>query len=831
MMTQIACPQKKRRCIRPFRGHSGPKPHHGTTGNLANKTFRERVPVDRLRCIHGNYDHLRTLHARESGKMCPKQKTMDEGQEYNVQHQLESMLLNCEEQPDGTCLYPVTYCESRLRSDHNIPGGRLYAKNGVGLQRIPKWIRHTLCHDLYLDVDIVNAHPTLLLQVLAKLDPDMFFGTLHRVVYSREELFNEGKQHGFARDEVKLFIIQLMFGGQKLPKKAWESMPWLRDLQREFIQAADILSDLPEYESLLQVMRDTEGRPGDLDVHPVSSRPKFRLLSNVMQEIENEILHSCMEFLSDQGMSIEEVVLCFDGFMVPRQQTGDIGQRWLEELSVWVEKHTTWRVSFSVKPMEKRVDLSQLQTTCVLHSIDSDVHACQIIREATGGEIAYRAEEQTYSKCPKTGKWRTGKEYFKSIIQHYCRTLDLRLNGKRKYSHNATGMRNIVNVYEAKEDPNFPARLEQGSRQRVFWSNGVYDFRTGMFRPAGPEDMTTVSVPRKYPEQAPPQEELDRVEKMLFFDTLGEVKGRALLEVLARAVAGHTEDKRWIVILGDRNSGKGVIEKALRVALGPEYVSTYNIKAFQETAHAGDAELGLKWLHGLRWSRLSFSNESIGRGRKLDANLIKQIVSGGDPIRLRLLHKMPFSVTPQCTFFNNANQFSEVSVKDALETCVLFRCKTKYVDRRKFESMAAEDRPSSWRVGDPLLKQRLETDQFADIMWHLLLRHYSRELPELPKSIQDDIEDLQQEDGMDIDFAINTLFEVTGEESDITPSSALESAWTSYGLPKPTLVAMRTKLRAFHDPSKGKVVDTLHKYINKKRCRCWKGVKLRDLTQ
>lgn len=39
------------------------------------------------------------------------------------------------------------------------------------------------------------------------------------------------------------------------------------------------------------------------------------------------------------------------------------------------------------------------------------------------------------------------------------------------------------------------------------------------------------------------------------------------MKILARAIAGHTEDKRWFVILGDRNSGKGVIEKALRVAL------------------------------------------------------------------------------------------------------------------------------------------------------------------------------------------------------------------------------------------------------------------------
>ena len=68
---------------------------------------------------------------------------------------------------------------------------------------------------------------------------------------------------------------------------------------------------------------------------------------------------------------------------------------------------------------------------------------------------------------------------------------------------------------------------------------------------------------------------------------------------------------------------------------------------------------------GIRWSRLAFSNESIGKGHKLDANLIKQVVSGGDPFRLRVPHGMPFSITPQCTLVNNANEMSDISAKDA----------------------------------------------------------------------------------------------------------------------------------------------------------------------
>ena len=825
-MTQSARPGKKR-CIRPGNGHVGPMPLHGS---LAQKTFRERVHLDRLRKIYANHHHLESIHRKKSDTRCQNlQNTDDNRQDYRIPPLLEAMLLGCEEQQDGTCLYPVKYCESRLRSQNNIPGGRLYAKNGVSLQTIPKWIRHTLCHDLYHDIDVVNAHPTLLLQLLERWGHGNDFKTLYRVVHSRSDLFNEGKQYGFERDDVKLFIIQLMYGGSsKIPDVAWEQLPWLRDLQKEFKNAADIISGRHEFEHLLKVIYSTEYGAGDVHEDNVTHRMKFRLVSCVLQEMENHILHCCVSFLDEQEMSVDEVVLCFDGLMVPQEQIMDVDQSWLEALSSWVQQKTTWEVAFALKQMDRQVDLSDLQVTCVLRPIISDVHAGEVIKEVAGGEIVYRCEGQYYSKSLTTGKWQTGKENMACNIQQYCRKIDMRLDGK-KYSHNAYGMRNIITAYKAEDDQNFPSRLDQGCRQKVFCNNGVYDFGMGTFREVGPQDMTAVSVPREYPAQAPPEEKLDHVEQTLFFDTLGEEQGRALLKILARAVAGHTEDKRWFVILGDRNSGKGVIEKALRVALGPEYVSTYNTKAFRDMPHASDAEYELKWLSGLRWSRLAFSNESIGKGHKLDANLIKQVVSGGDPIRLRVPHGMPFTITPQCTLVNNANEMSEVSTKDALETCVVFHCKAKYVDKRTFTSVAEEERPPFWREGDPSLKQSLETEEMGNIVWHLLLRYYSRELPELPESIQNEAVLMMQEDGQDIDSVIESVFEITGNESDFLTSSDVDSSWKTPGQ-QFSLTKMRSKLKQFHDPARGRCVKTASKRVNKIKCRGWVGLKLREST-
>ena len=132
-----------------------------------------------------------------------------------------------------------------------------------------------------------------------------------------------------------------------------------------------------------------------------------------------------------------------------------------------------------------------------------------------------------------------------------------------------------------------------------------------------------------------------------------------------------------------------------------------------------------------------------------------------------------------------------------------------------------------WREGDPSLKQSLETEEMGNVVWHLLLRYYSRELPELPGSIQTEADLMKQEDGQDIDSVIDSIFEITGEESDFLPSSDVDSAWKVLGQ-QFSLTKMRSKLKQFHDPARGRCVQTVSKRVNKIKCRGWVGLKLRE---
>ena len=49
----------------------------------------------------------------------------------------------------------ITYAQSRGH-------GRMFATQPLSLQSMCKRVRHTICKDLMIDVDMVNAHPTFL---------------------------------------------------------------------------------------------------------------------------------------------------------------------------------------------------------------------------------------------------------------------------------------------------------------------------------------------------------------------------------------------------------------------------------------------------------------------------------------------------------------------------------------------------------------------------------------------------------------------------------------------------------------------------------------------
>jgi hypothetical protein len=54
---------------------------------------------------------------------------------------------------------------SYSKSKNSEGGGRWFAGNMGSMQNMKRGVRHTICKDIWIDLDIVNCHPTLLSQL------------------------------------------------------------------------------------------------------------------------------------------------------------------------------------------------------------------------------------------------------------------------------------------------------------------------------------------------------------------------------------------------------------------------------------------------------------------------------------------------------------------------------------------------------------------------------------------------------------------------------------------------------------------------------------------
>ena len=99
-----------------------------------------------------------------------------------------------------------------------------------------------------------------------------------------------------------------------------------------------------------------------------------------------------------------------------------------------------------------------------------------------------------------------------------------------------------------------------------------------------------------------------------------------MLDCLSRALSGSSSDKQFNVVIGDGNSGKGVISDLLSNSLGI-FTATTNASNFSvDKFGGGDKAKKKSWIAAIKDCRIAICNE-VEMGHALDGNIIKSICS------------------------------------------------------------------------------------------------------------------------------------------------------------------------------------------------------------
>jgi hypothetical protein len=634
----------------------------------------------------------------------------------------------------------------KVEYSHAIKGpdkddGRVYANKGS--QGIWKDVRAELGHRFYYDIDIVCAHPTLILHHAIRNKWEHRF--LKAYVEHRDTTLESVKKYyNVERFEAKQLFNALVYGGGieswelenkcARPKGPMPALVKLRD----------------ELQNIMYIVWN-EHRVCDTFKKDASDHSKMRTnMAAWVGSLEYSALKIMDSVASEMGESPD--VLMHDGVMIRKRPLLD--QARLDEVMRAMEARIKDTLKYDLKLVEKPMERNLNMATPIAPPVvaDFDLIAPDVIVDDRWGakKLVEFANGRLVSVGGKTfsyvrGLWSNESFELDKLIEEFADRMVFRQvakDGRGVIVHNFGGSttalekmikRIAVHCY----DEGFFERLQGTGAGKVLFEDGVYDFESDTFTPGF--DMGLLfyyRINRPYCPQATP-DSLGVVLQVLndmFPDSdfrptherVGEyVKEeyvRYFFISLARALAGGVANgRRFYFVPGTGGAGKSLLISILCSALGG-YVGTFTIDSLRlNSRSSADPAAKKAFLVNLAHRRLALSSETTDDSScKLDAGLIKTI-SGNDRVEARTVFKDATSMKLECTVFGFVNDIPAMSQFDAssADRIRTIEFRTKFVDVLSDPSCELE------RLRDKTLDSKFESSvDLQNAVFHVLRDAY-----------------------------------------------------------------------------------------------------------
>jgi hypothetical protein len=226
---------------------------------------------------------------------------------------------------------------------YNKSKGTKYGRvNGNGLSMMRKLLRHNLCREYYMDIDIVNAHPVILSQICS--NNGIMSEKLNYYINNRNNILNQienitNRERGIC----KILFIMIINGGNK---EGWKY---------KFGVQSDV--ELPLFVSEFEKEMTLIGnRIIDSNTEFISGLVKNNrkhIIALYLQEWENRVLEVVYTYLNDNGFIKDNIAsLCSDGIMIEENNDPCL----MGNLNTEVLTKLGFNLEFIVKEMDKTFD-------------------------------------------------------------------------------------------------------------------------------------------------------------------------------------------------------------------------------------------------------------------------------------------------------------------------------------------------------------------------------------------------------------------------------------------------------------------------------------------
>jgi len=668
-----------------------------------------------------------------------------------------------------------------FKKKHEV--GRLTPNGVKAVQGFKRDVRKALMNDKYIDIDMANAHPTILQKKFQ--DHNLLHTNLSEYNANREELLEDmisymdktlnnlhantkknktiKKEYAIyslsqKRDLAKSQFLKVMYGGDakvlsfelKNGDKTfvnWNATQFLRDIEREFKENATDLFNLPQYVDYIKKHANKDKRNNVLG----------SALSVFAQEEESNCLDTIVRVFQKAGYTTSTLI--HDGLLIEKPpNTSDLepitdGCKVLKSCEDEILKHNGYVIKVITKPLDdfdRSILCEEEDTDEMEDEIDHDNHteiAENFITELEeAGHKFLRFENTIYWFNPEKGYYE--EDDLREIRPFMKNSKCIPKKTTKFQTDIITQMKSII-----KEDTMFGYKIADTTYKKIPFSNGVYchDLKKLI-----PYDSSMCFLRRgtiDLPETITPEirKNMDEVKDKLFLQVYeNEAVAVFMLQEASRGLAGCAgyEDKRIMIVVGRPNSSKSAMTEMVNNTFS-SFCGIYSSSALCKKRKDGDSALEKNWMLKLKHARLCFANELPSEG--LDGNMLKSVVSGGEPHEARMLHgKHNSKFKFQGQLWLNGNEMPNIHPHDdgVKDRVVIVNTHYQFVKQDKYDAIKASGNvPDYIKLADEKIKsvwmKRKEIQQAFAL---LLIENFVDTEPKLPKEVAETTEAYAEDD-------------------------------------------------------------------------------------
>jgi len=659
--------------------------------------------------------------------------------------------------------------------------GRVNPKKALGLHMIHRPTRHTICNGKLIDIDIVNAHPVILLQLCKKFNYPC--DNLNQYVCDRENIIKRLKtKYNLKRENIKTLLIRLINGGSY---KKWlkeynfnQKDDFLLKFNMEMSKIGNLIETTNIYikESLKQNRKELK---------------KSSIVAYYLQTIENYILEEIYVYCKQEKIINKVCVLSNDGIMIPIE---NYNESLLSEFNKIIKDKFDLDLEFKQKPLDqgytdKQIEDNQEEKT----TADEFFEELEQSSHYFFAELYFKLNKEKYV-FNKNIKWYSYDKYNKLIcaegipielnnditrkLQKFIKvkfdTLDPNSSNFLKFSKifkinyknigNTKFVNGIIDKLEDFYNDNDLIDKIDTNYNLLSFQDKVFDLSINSVRNIKKEDYITKFIDFEYPQK----EDVDIMNDILkFVQSImpSESNKDFLLKVLGNSLFGNIYEKAYIMC-GSGGNGKGVLFNFLEETIG----SYYNQASSQFLTSKYKANAPNESLFNSNKKRYVTVNEPEQNDgdKSLTFNLefLKKITSN-ESVKTRALYKSDINIKCNFSLFIQTNELPNLDKIDngTRRRLVVVEFPFNFVDNPT---------NNNEKKIDYSLKNKLSNIDYKKQLILLLLKYQDckNEKLDIPENTQKDTNDYLEDNNFVMEF-INDNFEVTDNKKDYIKKSEL----------------------------------------------------------